>query len=119
MYTKLCVCGSQAAVGHLAMPAGASVIQSGSCCNYPVGRPVLSRDCSIYGGQKVEHVTLAPAPVQAVEIGLEGVYEFNACVPYAGVASALGPRVEGTAVAVCLALLHPDLVPGERSGSIA
>lgn len=49
--------------------------------------------------------------VQAVDIALEGVYELNACVPYSGVPP--GVRVEPITLAVCLALLHPDLVPGE------
>lgn len=55
--------------------------------------------------------------VQAVEIGLEGVYEFNACVPYAGLAPGLGARVDATTINVCLALLHPDVVPGERAAA--
>ncbi len=44
---------------------------------------------------------------------LDAVYDFNATVPYTGVAP--GTRLDDQALSCVLALLHPDLVPGMQS----
>ncbi|GIM04041.1 hypothetical protein Vretimale_8678, partial [Volvox reticuliferus] len=46
----------------------------------------------------------------ATETMLDVVYDFNASVPYAGVAA--GTKVDEPTLACVLALLHPELVPG-------
>ncbi len=61
--------------------------------------------------QAVTSRTGEPATVrEAVEVMLEAVAEFNACVPYAGVPAAA--RVDAHAAAALLALLPPELQPG-------
>ncbi|GIL47629.1 hypothetical protein Vafri_4396, partial [Volvox africanus] len=46
----------------------------------------------------------------ATQTMLDVVYDFNASIPYAGVAA--GTKVDEQALACVLALLHPELVPG-------
>ena len=66
------------------------------------------------------HTSLPPLPLspQAIELLVESLFEFNACVPYAGpCASALGPRggaahLDVTAMTALLALLPGALQPG-------
>lgn len=60
---------------------------------------------------------LSPAFPQAVDILMEGVYEFNAVVPYSGV---VGPTtgLDAQAVTVVLALLPPELHAGRATATL-
>ena len=53
---------------------------------------------------------MLPMPPQSVQLLLECLYEFNACLPYSGTSSSA--QLEEQAVIVILALLPNELHPG-------